>query len=1099
MGFTFGDEFKKRVDVEDEFDPGAMTDYTRDWDALGYNQGDAFSTAFMNESLTAQVLREGFEWTDAKFQKSIIDSRNAKDDTYDMYSDEWQEKLRSLTPDGLKLFNDYGAQNAYYGQVAFEAAQKHDLDQEYLQSQGLIGTGYRLIGALSDIPLVLAAAPESGGSSIGSWTYRTSRILNTNFARRALTGGTIEGIMELGRQKLSREQRDELDLVLAVGLGAISRGLFSKHPDHELARVGRELISDASKGLDITARLAKFTADAKERGVDGVVEKLQYDLASQSATSTSPTFREFADKMYYQRTGEGSLDREPGKMAGEETKDFIEQNLYNMVTQATRPLMMEIADLSKRGVFKHTRAHWDPRFQGTVNEIMGDLQLGKLFDPAGNTDNLIKNATARLMDDLGLSRTEASAMARKLLKATEDVSESSHDILRQAGSDMFLDPKFGIPKSKDYFPINHDSFKMADMIKSHGIKEMEAFFAKSISAAIKKRGMKVNTAKTRAVAKALVTKMAARDEMTMLTKMEKEDIKGLLQDVDGLSSADVDYISTLLSKPSKGEDAGLGSTKHEKTRGIFDYAITHTTKAGAKIGFKDIISNNFEGAWFPYARTQAGSNTLERLGLKTPKEKAAQRTKIKKELDEQATLGEITTGQAKRELSRYDETILELEGKPLASYNQYGRGAQALRISKNMNIARFLGQTFWTMSAELGSTTWNVGLRHMFRSIPMLGQLKKQFVTGKFDDDLMQELYTHFGLMGDFSRGIGYSKFEHDFANVPVGGIASKMDRFEKVSDQFKEAALMVGGIKPLTAYFEAATSSGLITKMMKAAHGQKIKGGFNTTLGEMGFTGKLRKDIFEQIRKHVITKDSKVFGKSMQKINIEAWDPAIRDAFIIGVKRHTNTIVQRATMGDKVGVMFGDKLMQHTIAGKLGLEMKGYVVNAWSKQLGRALTRRDLYSLGMFSTQMTLGALAYMAQVHTNYPHDARKRGELLQMDKIAKATFARSSMASWLPQLIDSGAVTGLYDKQFSHARSSGLASGIVQGAPIFDLLDTTVGLLGVPGAMMGLNDITPGAAKNAMRALPLHNVLGLRALMEGITSDVRSDRALQRQRGY
>ena len=105
----------------------------------------------------------------------------------------------------------------------------------------------------------------------------------------------------------------------------------------------------------------------------------------------------------------------------------------------------------------------------------------------------------------------------------------------------------------------------------------------------------------------------------------------------------------------------------------------------------------------------------------------------------------------------------------------------------------------------------------------------------------------------------------------------------------------------------------------------------------------------------------------------------------------------------------------------------------------------------------------------------------------------------ASWLPQLIDSGAVTGLYDKQFSHARSSGLASGIVQGAPIFDLLDTTVGLLGVPGAMMGLNDITPGAAKNAMRALPLHNVLGLRALMEGITSDVRSDRALQRQRGY
>jgi hypothetical protein len=592
--------------------------------------------------------------------------------------------------------------------------------------------------------------------------------------------------------------------------------------------------------------------------------------------------------------------------------------------------------------------------------------------------------------------------------------------------------------------------------------------------------------------------MSSTDEMSFITKMDSDDLRDLLTK-NGIDDADADYISTLLSKSDNSESAGLGLSKHEKTRGIFDYAIRHTTDDGATIGFKDMISNNFEGSWFPYGRAQAGANTLEKMGLKSDEARKVSRAKIKEELDAAELADEITPAQAVRELDRYDDTILELQGKPLANFNPFGKGAQALRTAKNMNIARYLGQTFWTMSAELGSTVWNTGMVHMIKSGPMMGQLRKQFLSGKFDDELMQEIYTHLGLMGDMNRGIGFSKYEHDFANVTSGGIGSKMDKLEEVSEKFREAALMIGGIKPLTAYFEAATSSGLITKMLKSAHGKRIPKGFETTLGEMGFTGSLRKDIFEQMLKHTKTTESKIFGKGLKKINLEEWDPEIRDAFIIGVKRHTNTIVQRSTMGDKVGVMVGDKLMQNTWQGKLGLEMKGYVVNAWSKQLGRALTRRDLYSLGMLTTQMSLGAMAYMAQTYTNYPNDPKKRAELLTPERIAKATFSRSSMASWMPQLIDTGAQTGLYEKQFSHARSSGLGSGLVAGMPVIDLLDTASSAFKLPAAALGIGDVKPGELKNAFRVLPLHNAMGARALMESVVGSYKDGRAEDRMRGY
>jgi len=1098
MAFNLG-SFQPEEDLEQEKTfTKAQPSYN--FDDLG--QSDLFQLGLETESFT--YMGASKIWETATDLVGSNDAKNYKDDEWDLLKDEeFQQELSYLSPSAFNIFQDYGAQNPIYAREALKAAQEHDRKMAYMESEGGLGTAYRFLGALSDLPLTLVTMPETFGGSGAAWLVRLERVLNSSFARRALTGGTIEGLMEVGRRQMSPEERSEFTLLLSVGLGGLFRGAFGRTPDQELVRQSEKIIKRASKGLDITKGLKNITKrinTSRSEVADEVVKKMQYDLATLTSRTQSQTFKGLADKLFYFRVGEEAIERGAGDVALEEVKDALEVSLNNMITQATRPIMTDLAKLAKRGVFKTMRAHWNPAFQKTINEVMADLQINKLISPNTSVDELLEGAAKRLQTEFNITADQAMDAAKKMLKASEDVAEKSHDILAKFGSESFVGIKGAapaIPKNKNYIPLVYDSHKLINLIREYGQDEVKLFLKKAIESAVLKRGGTVNEGTTKGIVTALLRKMSNTDDLSFLTKMNKDTIEDIMKaEGDNIfTPQEIEYVASLFGK-SKTVKGAPGASKYEKTRGLFDYETVHTLKDGRTISFKDILSNDFEAVWFPYARTQAGFNTLEKLGIKDATSLRKVRTKIQDEL----RAAKVDEDTITKELSTFDEIVRELQGKPLTDINPFGKGAQSLRILKNMNIARYLGGTFYTMTAELGSTVWNTGVVHMFKSLPMMRQLLKQFRTGKFDNDLMEEIYTHLQLMGDLNRGIGFSKFEHDFAHVPLVGSSTErlqkaLNKAEVVSDQFREATLMAGGIKPLTAWFEASAASGIITKMMKAATTGKIPRGFETTLKEMGFSGKLREKIFAEMRKHTEYVNTP-FGKNLRKVNFEKMDREVYNAMTMGIKRMVNTIVQRSTLGDKVGITFGKSLVQNTVLGKLGLEMKGYVLNAWSKQLGRALTRRDLYTLGMLTTQMALGALGYMAQTHVNYMFDAKKRKELLTPENIAKVSFARSSMASWLPQIIDTGAdLTKMYDPQFSQARSSGLGQNLIGGMPIVDTLNSLSNMANIPKAALG-GDVTPGELKSGLRALPFHNMIGFRTLMESVVANQKEKRANKRK---
>lgn len=1054
-----------------------------------YNRWDAAKRGFQNESLLYMAY-------DNVFGRELGQD-NTKDDEFNLASDEWADKTSQLSPDANDYFYSFEPQNEDMANAAYDRAAEFDRQQEYLHSLGFEGGIYRAAGALTDLAPAAALSVQTAGGSLGLWAARTNKILTSTFARRTVAGGTLEGLMELGRRELSLEERTNLDMILAVGLGGLSTGVFGRQYDKMMVASSKQLLDDAAKAakegrvLNYKDQLESLKARAlDDQNLKSVVNKVQYDLESLTRQSASSTFRALGDQLYYGR----ELDKiASGEVKLEETKDLLEQNLYNLVTDATRPVMAEIGNLAKKGIFKTTRTHFDPQMQHTINQMFGEVQLEKLFSPELSIDDLVGLTADKLVAAFDIPIQEAHRLAKNMVSGAEKVSNDSYDILRKGGSKSFVEGR--IPQTKDYMPVVHDTMKVAELVQTHGKREVVNFFEKAINSALKKRdiaikyGAKGATPVSRTIARSLVSKLLRETDPTVIMKMDKDSVAEMLAGLD-IPDEVVDQVAAAFKPAAKAE-----GSKFEKTRGIFDYAARHTTKAGKELSFRDILSSDFEAVWFPYARTQAGSNTLEKLGLDTQKALNETRTKIENELKQ----GGLDTKKIDAEMARFDETILELQGRPLLK-NPYGTGAQVTRTVKNMNIARYLGGTFWSMTAEMNNVMWHTGLPHFIKTVPTMKSLLKQFKTGKLDDEVLQELYDTFGLMGDMNRGIGFSRFEHDYATVPLAGGKRWLNKTEQVSDQFKEAALIMGGIKPLTAFFESSTATGLIKQVRKAAElsakGKKLPKRLDVHLNEMGISGEMRDRVFAEMKKHTTFTDDTIFGKGLKKINVEQWDPEVGDAFIAGVKRLTNTVVQRATLGDKVGFQVGGKLLENTIGGKLALDMKGYVLLAWRKQLGRALARRDLFMASMLASQMALTAVSYMAQVYVNYPTDKKKREELLTMDKIIKASFARSSVSSWLPQLIDTGARSRLYDPVFSHTRSSGLSSDAVNSIPAVDLFNSMSNLPSIPAAMLGYGDVSPADLKSGLRFAPLHNVVGMRSLMEEAVSGYKSSRKRKKE---
>jgi hypothetical protein len=233
---------------------------------------------------------------------------------------------------------------------------------------------------------------------------------------------------------------------------------------------------------------------------------------------------------------------------------------------------------------------------------------------------------------------------------------------------------------------------------------------------------------------------------------------------------------------------------------------------------------------------------------------------------------------------------------------------------------------------------------------------------------------------------------------------------------------------------------------------------------------------------------------KKLREINLEEWGKTAegaqaRDILGIAVARWTRRAVQQNDVGNL-------SLFMTKEYGKLLVQFRTFMVVSHAKQLLHNLKMNDIrgYQAMMYSS-LTAG-LAYTAQQQIQMiglsEKEKRKRiEERLAPVEIAKAMFARSSYAAFVPGAVDT--VYGFYspDPVFSY-RSSGLDSNLITGNPTYQALFGAAGLQNAIPAITraGLNpdiQMTKGRARSLATILPYSNAIGIQNAIKIATEDL------------
>lgn len=458
---------------------------------------------------------------------------------------------------------------------------------------------------------------------------------------------------------------------------------------------------------------------------------------------------------------------------------------------------------------------------------------------------------------------------------------------------------------------------------------------------------------------------------------------------------------------------------------------------------------------------------------------------IEQELNELVNTGKMSKEEKKAEMSRLLTILRDLKGDPL-SKDPFSKYNQAYKVMHLYNIARLLGQTGLSMTAEATTVMWDQGIKTLYETLPQWKSILNQFKTGKIDDELALELEQWIALSTDFTKGMGLYRYDHDYATV--GSIDNStwgkmVNKLEDAGESFAEATLMLGMVKPLTMILEQALTVSTLNKILKVSKGQlKPDENYMKMINELGLNQSMLDRVYKELGKTAVGKDGKI-----SKVNFNKWNPQVRETFIVGLRRRSNNLVQKSRLGDKPGFSSDQEyLLKDTVLGKALFELKDYTMTSYVKQLGRALTRNDAYIYGMIMSQMAALSVAHMAKTHLNYGRQPEKMAKQMELKVVSERTLGMLPASSVLPMLLNgiSRATTG--GPLLGYDRHNNIVAAGVSSLPTADLIDRLWSTMALPyHAASG--DLTGSKVKKTLGALPLSNSFVARPFVEDFSASI------------
>lgn len=542
-----------------------------------------------------------------------------------------------------------------------------------------------------------------------------------------------------------------------------------------------------------------------------------------------------------------------------------------------------------------------------------------------------------------------------------------------------------------------------------------------------------------------------------LSGEDMEGLKALLRDGSDLSDAELDDILLGIKKPASDRP---GASPRAKKRLFMDEAFEARLarmdgtgdEGGDLFKISDLFMNDSDELMNMYSRQMAGRIAMARVRIENPRwnegdegsrylvDGITSDSEWELELQRVRSVGDSTGAlqHSAEDIERLQFAYNNIVGRP--HWNENSSYAHTLRMLRDYNFMRVMGQVGFAQVAELGNVMWQTGLRATFTNVPSFRALWRNAKTGKLDDTLAQEWEDITGIGADWLRHSDMRRLD-DFDN-PLGGIKNNplLEKIDSAQQRGIRAMTAISGMAPINTALQRLTGRAIFNKFAQLAQSGRPLG--EAQMRRMRGLG-LTDEMLDRIRKEIKTSAS-FDGSRLKAMNFAQWgDQEALAAFENAVFRMARTVVQENDIGNVA--MWMSKPTAKTL-----LQFRSFMLASWSKQFLNGMNHMDFTMFASFATTAFLGTITYAMQTHLNAIGRADREeflNDRLSPTKLASAGIQRSSWFGIFAPGIDTVVPRALGTGPLFDARTTQQSSDAFLGNPTVGLIDGALSALSAP----------------------------------------------------
>ncbi len=520
------------------------------------------------------------------------------------------------------------------------------------------------------------------------------------------------------------------------------------------------------------------------------------------------------------------------------------------------------------------------------------------------------------------------------------------------------------------------------------------------------------------------------------------------------------------------------------------------------VRFSDVLETDSRILFNNYSRTMSGRVALAAMKVVDPGTGKVLIDGLTNDAEIEAAIRSVNASAGDRGL---DGRLVQRDEKTLRYAFDRIRGiphehsgenwAQGLRILRNLNFARLMGQLGFAQAMEVANPIAFAGMRAMLQHMPAFRRIVNGDGEFVLRNGLQRELEAALGVGTDRLRGV-ISLIDHEASDPRILGSRSNiLDKAEGLSEEAAHLVNDLSGASFVNSALQRTMAAVIAQKfadMARRAIGNagvdlsRVSKADMARLRYMGLDDPMLKRMFTQVREHGSYADGVLFKGRLLQLNLDNWtDPEARHALEMAIFRQSRKSIQETDIGS--ATRWSSSPLYQTL-----FQFRTFSITSWPNILLNGLAHRDVKTFQLFSLSLLTGGLVYAVQQHLQAigRSDAQEYLEKKVYDPkaFALAAFQRAGFSSVIPMLMDTGLnILTPFDPMFDY-RTTGQASDFIFGNPTFSLFDD-INKAGdaVFRPLMDGRDMSQQEARALLRPFILGNWMPLQTVYSGLISDL------------